>query len=91
MAELNFDILSSDTVLKNEIEVSDEIKNGYPQLIPSGNMLNLHQAMSLDEELYKLVKDFVNAEDMVGLEELVTQIIVRWTQTEDGQCIRSKG
>ena len=83
MAELDLEIISEDTVLKSDIEICDEIKNSYPQLIASGNMLNLHQAMSVDEELNKMVNEFVNSNDMTQLEELVDQIIVRWTHTED--------
>lgn len=83
MVEMNFNISSTDTNLKQVINVPDEIRNIYPQLKATGNMYTLQEAMTLDRELLEMVSEFMNTKNMLKSYELVDKIIVRWTGTED--------
>lgn len=83
VGELNFDIVTSDTVVKADIEIPEEILNTYPNLVASGNMLTLHQAMATDKKLYELVTQLKNCENMLEVDSIINAIIYRWTNTED--------
>lgn len=45
MGELFFDTDSTNTIAKEKVEISEEIKNTMPELYPSGNILTLRQSL----------------------------------------------
>ena len=82
MGELNFKIDYTDTKYINETELSEEILE-LPNLIPSGMVMSLHQAMAADKELYELVKLYTETKDMVQRESLINSIVLKWTGCEN--------
>ena len=83
IGEIKFDIDSMDTINEMVGSIRSEIKDGMPQIIASGNVLSLQEAMELDDELYRLVKSFVTADDLGLLKGMVEKIIFRWTGVEE--------
>ena len=83
IGNLNFNIYTTDTISKKNIEIPDEIKNKMPQLYASGNILSLQEAMTVDNELLVLVNKFINTKDMVQKNTLMDKILLRWTGCEN--------
>lgn len=83
IGNLNFNIDTTDTISKKNIEIPDEIKNKMPQLYASGNILSLQEAMTVDNELLVLVNKFINTKDMVQKNTLMDKILLRWTGCEN--------
>ncbi len=83
MAELNFDIDYMDTVQAETVELDAEAINGLPNITASGEMLDLHQAMSTDEELKSLVQSFIQETYGGRRTELLEKIVVKWAGCEN--------
>ena len=83
MATFNLQNQTTDTILKNEIDVPDYIKYTMPDLCGSGNMLSLHQAMTNNTELYDLVKQYMNSYDSLEKYQLAEKILISWADCGD--------
>lgn len=78
-------LLGRDTVNSQayDILITDEI-NMLPEILGSGNIHSLRQAMQLDKtnELKNLVIEFSNEKKLEKREILLDKIIYKWTETE---------
>ena len=83
MAAFNLQNHTTDTILKNEIEVPDYIKYTMPDLCGNGNMLSLHQAMTNNTELYDLVKQYMASYDSLEKYQLAEKILISWADCGD--------
>ena len=83
LGELNFVNDSTDTIQTTPVEISEEIKNTLPEIVASGEMLTLQQAMTLDSSLATLVNNFVQSADSSNFRALAEQILVKWTGCEN--------
>ena len=83
ICEIHFNMDTMDTISKQNIDVPDSIRNKMPNLVASGNMYTLHEAMVLDEELYKLVEKFEYCHNSDEREKIIENIVLRWTGIQD--------
>ena len=83
VAELTMDTNTVDTVYMETIEIPREILENMPNLIPSGEMLTLHQAMAKEPELCTLVRKFVEETEPAAREELLEAVFLKWSGCED--------
>ncbi|MBR2916550.1 MAG: DUF2974 domain-containing protein, partial [Clostridia bacterium] len=83
IGEIHFDMDTMDTISKENVDVPDNIKDRMPNLIASGNMYTLHEAMTLDEELYKLVREFEFCRNPDERDTIIEDIVFTWTGSKD--------
>lgn len=83
IGEIHFDIDSMDTINELVSNIRSEIKDNMPQIFVTGNMLDLQEAMELDDRLYDMVKGFTTSKDLYSLKNLTTEILYRWAGVEN--------
>ncbi|MDE7252471.1 MAG: hypothetical protein K2O32_05945, partial [Acetatifactor sp.] len=76
---MGLEVDSMDTVLAQDIEVSEHIRIAMPNLTGSGNVMTLHQAMEMNPRLYCMVKAYLEAQTSQERDVLVEQILTEWT------------
>lgn len=64
------------------LEETEEISN-LPDIVGRGVIYSLHQAMLRDEELTNLVKLFINSNDENVRSNLIDEILIKWTNSEN--------
>lgn len=81
-ADVWFGINTTQTVNRNEVELSDEIL-ALPEVNGFGNVLSLRQTMAGDNLLTDLVTQFTNATSDDERFSLIDDIIYQWTGSAD--------
>ena len=76
---LGFKIDSMDTLQEEEIEVSESIRLLMPELIGTGNVIPLHQAMEKNKKICELILSFMGSQTAAERDIIVEQILAEWT------------
>ena len=81
-----------DTLQLNPLPLSSTIE-ALPDAVGSGFVANLSQAMQADAsgELVNLVQSFLSATDLEVQDQLLTQILVKWTGSENEPNLHMDG
>ena len=78
VGELNFKKNTINTILKEEIEISEEILE-LPEIAGVGRVYSLRQEMMRNSRLKDLVYKFIQTEDRSLKKEMIDEILLEWT------------
>ena len=80
VGELNFKTSTISSMLKEDIEVSEEVLR-LPDIEGVGRVYSLRQSMMLNPKLKNLVSDFINTTDRFAKKGMVDEILLEWTNS----------